>query len=126
MTIIEAINKIDSLKPNAYTPTDKIRWLSRLDGMVKEEIIDTHEDAENITFNGYDEDDENFSIETELLIPYPHDEVYTLWLEAQIDYANNEYGRYNNSISMFNSTYSAFERWYNRNHMPLGKNLKFF
>lgn len=123
MTIIEAITKIDSLKPNAYTPTDKIRWLSRLDGRAKEEIIDTHEGATDTAFEGYNDET---PLDTELLIPYPHDEVYTLWLEAQIDYANNEYGRYNNSISMFNSTYSAFERWYNRNHMPIGKNIKFF
>lgn len=123
MTIIEAINKIDSLKPNAYTQTDKIRWLSRLDGMVKEEIIDTHEGAVDTTFKGYNDDT---PLETELLIPYPHDEAYPLWLEAQIDYANNEYGRYNNSISMFNATYSAFARWYNRNHMPLGTHIKLF
>ena len=122
MTIIEAINKIDSLKPNAYTQTDKIRWLSLLDGRVKEEVIDTHEGAENITFNGYNDEE----LETELLIPYPYDEVYTLWLEAHIDYANNEYGRYNNSIAMFNATYSEFERWYNRNHMPIGTKIKFF
>ena len=126
MTIIEAINNIDALKPNAYTQTDKIRWLSRLDGKVKADIIDTHEGAENTAFNGYNEDDENFSIETELLIPAPYDDVYPLWLEAQIDYANNEYGRYNNSIAMFNATYSAFERWYNRNHMPLGTKIKLF
>ena len=122
MTIIEAINKIDSLKPNAYTQTDKIRWLSLLDGRVKEEVIDTHEGAENATFNGYNDEE----LETELLIPYPYDEVYPLWLEAQIDYANNEYGRYNNSISMFNTTYTAYSRWYNRNHMPHGKHIKLF
>ena len=122
MTIIEAINKIDSLKPNAYTQTDKIRWLSLLDGRVKEEVIDTHEGAENTTFNGYNDEE----LETELLIPYPYDEVYSLWLEAQIDYANNEYGRYNNSIAMFNATYSSYERWYNRNHMPIGTKIKFF
>lgn len=123
MTIIEAINNIDSLKPNAYTQTDKIRWLSRLDGKVKSELIDTHEGSNDTAFNGYDDDT---SLETELLIPYPYDEVYSLWLEAQIDYANNEYGRYNNSMSMFNAIYSAFERWYNRNHMPLGKHIKLF
>ncbi len=123
MTIIEAINQIDSLKPNTYTPSDKMRWLSRLDGKVKEEIIDLHEDAEDTTFNGYDDDT---SLDTELLIPRPYDDAYIQWLEAQIDYANNEYGRYNNSITMFNTTYSAFERYYNRTHMPLGKNMKFF
>lgn len=123
MTIIEAINQIDSLKPNTYSQSDKVRWLSVLDGRVKAEIIDTHEGAVDTAFNGYNEET---PLDTELLIPYPHDEVYTLWLEAQIDYADNEYGRYNNSMAMFNTTYSAYERYYNRNNMPKGKNIKFF
>ena len=123
MTIIEAINQIDSLKPNTYSQTDKVRWLSALDGKVKTQIIDTHEGAVDTAFNGYNEET---PLDTELLIPYPYDEVYTLWLEAQIDYADNEYRRYNNSMAMFNTTYSAYARYYNRNYMPKGKNIKFF
>ena len=93
-----------------------------MDGRVKEEVIDTHEGAEDVTFDGYNDG----TLGTELLIPHPYDELYSLWLEAQIDYANNEYGRYNNSIAMFNATYSAFERWFNRNHMPIGTRIKLF
>ena len=122
MTIIEAINLIDSLKPNAFSQSEKVRWLSQLDGMVKEEIINTHEGGADIPFNGYTEDD----IDKELLIPYPHDSVYGRWLEAQIDLADNEYGRYNNSMSMFNAEYAAYERWYNRNYMPKSNKIKFF
>lgn len=123
MTIIEAINLIDSLKPNTYSQTDKVGWLSRLDGRVKKEIIDTHESVVDIEFKEYDDETPP---DTEMLIPYPYDEVYPMWLEAQIDYANNEYGRYNNSIAMFNNSYSAYERYYNRTNMPKGKQLKFF
>lgn len=46
MKIIEAISRIDSLKHNTYTQSDKVTWLSRLDSMVKAEIIDTHEGAD--------------------------------------------------------------------------------
>ena len=88
MTIIEAINYIDSIKPNNYSQNDKILWLSRLDGKVKEEIINTHESSEGVTFSGYDA---NTPHETELLVPHPYDELYPMWLEAQIDYANSEY-----------------------------------
>lgn len=45
MTIIEAINIIDVLKPNTYSQSDKIGWLSTLDGLIKKKIIDTHEGA---------------------------------------------------------------------------------
>lgn len=43
MTIIEAIQKTDELKPNGYTQSQKIEWLSKLDGIIKRGIIDTHE-----------------------------------------------------------------------------------
>ena len=45
MTIIEAINRIDAIKPNNYTQQEKTSWLSTLDGVIKKEIIDTHEGA---------------------------------------------------------------------------------
>lgn len=123
MTIIEAINRIDSLKPNNYTQEDKITWLSTLDGNIKKEIIDTHEGAEGVTFNGYDADT---ALDTVLLIPAPYDDVYIKWLEAQIDYANGETKRYTNSMIMYNTALSAFTRYYNRNNMPKGHQFKFF
>jgi hypothetical protein len=123
MTLIEAINTTNNLKPNTYTHTDKVKWLSTLDGIIKTEIINTHEGAEQVTFNGYDEDAD---LTTELLVPAPYDSIYLRWLEAQIDYANGEYTRYNNDLQAFNDAYSAFERYYNRNHMPIGKKFKFF
>ena len=123
MKILEAITKIDALKPNTYTQTEKIKWLSTLDGIVKKEIIDTHEGAEGIVFNGYDD---NTNLNTELLVSDPYSDVYLRYLEAQIDYANGEYGKYNNSMSMYNTAYSSFERFYNRTHMPKGTKFKFF
>ena len=122
MKIIEAIQMVDALKPNNYSQEDKIGWLSTLDGIIKREIIDTHEGGGAITFNGYDMS----SLETELLIPAPYDDIYIKWLEAQIDYANGETKRFNNSITMYNTAYSAFSRYYNRNHMPIGTSIKFF
>ena len=123
MKIIEAINSIDAVKPNNYTQVEKIEWLSRLDWQIKREIVDTHEDGEAMIFDGYTKET---PLETELVVPAPYDEVYLKWLEAQIDYANGEYGKFNNSIVMYNTAYSAFEKWYNRNHVPLGEDLKCF
>ena len=123
MTISEAIRRVDTMKPNSYSSEDKIAWLSKLDGAVKAEIIDTHEDGENIVFNGYDESTPK---DTELLICAPYDDIYLHWLESRIDYYNGEYGRYNNTVTTYNSAYSAYERFYNRAHMPKGDKLKFF
>jgi len=123
MTIMGAINHLDAVKPNGYSQVEKIRWLSQLDGVVKTEIIDTHEGGEKITFKGYDE---LTPLTEELLVPHPYDEVYIRWLEAQIDYANGEYGKYNNSITMYNTALSAYEKYYNRTHKPISKNFTHF
>ena len=123
MTIMDALYRIDELKPNSYSQPEKIKWLSSLDGVIKNEIIDTHEGGENIVFNGYTEDAE---LSTELLVPAPYDDVYLRWLEAQIDYNNGEIAKYNNSMIAYNDAFTLFKRYYNRTHMPKGKKFKFF
>ena len=123
MTIAQAIAKIDSLKPNNYPTMDKVEWLNELDGRIKAEIAATHEDEDDFLFFGYDEDTDE---ETNLAVPSPYDDIYIKWLESKIDYANNEYAKYNNSSTAFNNAYQAFERYYNRQHMPKSTKLKFF
>jgi hypothetical protein len=123
MTIIEATSMIDSLKPNNYTYPDKIRWLSELDGMIKANIIDTHEGGAAVAFDGYTESTDS---ETALLVAAPYEDIYMKWLEAKIDYSNAEYAKYNNSKNAFNAIYTEFENYYNRHHMPIQHRLKFF
>lgn len=119
MTVMGAINHLNAVKPNSYGQTEKIKWLSTLDGIIKAEIIDTHEGASEVAkeFKGYTDG----SLGKTLIVEHPYDDIYIKWLEAQIDYANGEYGKYNNSIAMFNTAYEAFAKYYNRTHMPLQK-----
>ena len=123
MTIIEAINKLDALKPNASTQEDKVKWLSELDAKVKILIIDTHEGGEHVSFIGYDSDTD---LHTKLLIPEPFDECYLRWMEAQVHYLNDEFGKYNNAMQRYNTAWNAYKNYYNRAHMPKGMSFKFF
>ncbi len=123
MTLMEALFRIDEVKPNSYSQSEKTKWVSTLDGMIKSEIIDTHEDGDDIVFKEYDADSD---LATELLVPPPYDDIYIRWLETQIDYANGEYGKYNNSKAMYNTAYTAYANYYNRTHMPKGNKFKFF
>ena len=134
MKIIEAINQIDSLKRNTYSQSDKIRWLSRLDLMIWRLIISTHEgipmvpeepseeDAEPVMkpmeFHGYDD---STPADTELLAYAPFDQMYLNWMEAQIDYENGEFDRYNNAIVVFNTCFGQFRNDYNAHHKALTK-----
>jgi hypothetical protein len=120
--IIDAISKLDDLKYNTYKQDDKVQWLSRLDSMVKKQVIDTHEGAEAVSFSGYTADTPT---DTVLLVPAPYDEVYLRWMEAQIDYHNGEYDKYNNAIIMFNTAFEAYAAYYNQNHMPVNRGRRF-
>lgn len=123
MTILEAINKIDDLKPNTYTQHEKVAWLNTVESMIKRHIIDTHEDSDEIEFDGYDEDTD---VDTEMIAYAPYDELYIYWLESMIDYTNGEYIKYNNSVTRFNDMQTAFANDYNRNHMPVGHKFTYF
>ena len=115
MKLIEAIQKTKDLKPSTYDQAHMVEWLSRLDSMVMRHVIGAHEGGEGITFNGYNAETD---LETELLVPSPYDEVYLRWLEAQIDYYNGEYGRYNNSMLAFDAVWNNFINDYRKTHVP--------
>lgn len=117
MKIRQAIEKVDTLKPNHYEDRDKIQWLDALDRKVKYEVLDTH--IGETTFTGYNS---TTSVETELLIPNDFALAYIYWLEAQIDLNNNEIAKYNNNIALFNTEYMGYKKWYNQTHAhkPIG------
>lgn len=122
MTIDEAINTVDRLKPNQYEYETKVHWLSKLDGMIFKEVILTHEGCHAKRFIGYD----NAGPNTELLVKFPYDEdIYNYFMQAQIDKENGEMNKYNQSITLFNAAYKAFQDWYNRTYMPLPKRSAF-
>lgn len=123
MTILEAIQKVDALKPNTYTQPEKVNWLSMLDGIIKSEIIDTHEGWKDVEFNGYNDDT---NLNTKLLCPEPWSEIYISWLESKIDYYNGEYVKFNNSITKYNENFSAYSNHYNKWHKPLGTRLRYY
>lgn len=117
MTISQAIERCDQQKPNAYADEDKLHWLSKLDGMLYDEVISRHEGAPE-AFSGYTAADYG----RELLADDAYSDLYVKWLGAQIDYANAEIARYNNAMAMFNALYAAYAASYNRRRLPLQPN----
>ena len=126
MTIIEAINAVDTLCPNSYSQNEKVAWLSKVDGIIKREVIDTHEYNEGeaeITFTGYND---STDLNTELIAKEPYADLYVSWLESKVDYHNREYGKFNNSAVVFNTHYTSFQNYYNRTHKPKAQKFTFF
>lgn len=123
MTIRDAVGQTDSVIHNTYSTSEKVRWLSQLDWMVKKDIFESFTDGDGALFCGYDS---KTDMDTELLVDQPHDEMYLRWLEAQIDYANGELEKYNNAVSMFQAVYDGFRNWYARTHSPKRTSIRFF
>ncbi len=62
---------------------------------------------------------------SEPLIEAPHHKIYYTYLMAMIDFANGEYGKYQNTMTLFNSFLGSFSKWYVENYQPGdGKCLK--
>lgn len=121
MTIAEMITRVNGVKPNSISSDLKISWMVELSKKIKEEVIDTHEKKEEQQlYHIYQLFESNeLNGESKLDIPDSHLDVYEYYLQAKIDYQNSDYDRYQNSMIMFNSAYSDYRKWYNRNYMPL-------
>lgn len=82
----------------------------------------------NLPATGHEEDTADWTLaydgaETVLLVRPPHDKIYWSWLVAQIDFANGEYNKYENSLRMFNGYWGEYLRWFSRNFRPADRDV---
>lgn len=116
MTIQEAIDRIDMLKPNKFPDRQKVAWLSDLDGMVAKEVLMTHEGTpDGYVFRGYDQET---PYDTELLVQAPYVDIYQHYMATQMDIANAESGKYAQDMMLFNNAWTTFGDYWTRTHMP--------
>ena len=114
MKIAEILARVDDEKLNQYDARVNTAWLSEVEGMVVDEILNMAE-GNDIEFDGYDYDRD---FERTLLVPDRFGDVYSNYLAAKIDYKNGEIERYNNSVAAFESSFQAFAAYYRRSHIP--------
>ncbi len=112
MNISEAIARFDTLYPNAFSHSEKLLWLSELDGRIYSEIISLYKNAPE-TFSGYTVTTNG---NTELLVPFPHDDIYIKFMCLKTDLINSDIKRFNNSAKLFNLAFNSFANEYNRTH----------
>ena len=51
-------------------------------------------------------------LDKELLVDPPYDDIYELYLEAEIDRANGEYNKYQNTMQSYNARRGDFVTWF--------------
>lgn len=116
MTIQTAIGLADLTRPNAFEPELKRFWLSHLDGQIQAELLEPHGRSADFTGYAADADPET----TQLLVPWPFDDLYVRYLVMRIDLENGELERYNCDAAAFNRIYASWASWYTHHHMPQG------
>lgn len=120
MTINQLISEVDELKPNHYGDEQKLKWINKVEGMIVNEIIKTHEPDPELAEVEFTEYTKHTHIDTELIVKEPYADVYKYYLFAMIDMHSEEYERYQNSYQMFNACYQDFADYWNRTHRSLG------
>lgn len=104
MKVDKLIKLVQTLKPPAFDKEILLMWVSECEGMVLSEVhLVSVADIEPFALGA------DGSLPTaELTAPFPYDKLYTQYVLAQIDYANGEYTKYQNSMQMFNATYTEY------------------
>lgn len=106
MTVSEAIEKVKERKPNAYSDKLLVEWLNDCEAQVQRELM-------GVPAEGIKQYDEVEDLEQDLLLPRPYDAAYVTYIIAMIEFNQQEYNAYNNSIVMFNTQYDAAQKYYN-------------
>lgn len=112
-TIEKILDRVNKNKPNAFDKETLVRWIAELDGRVAADVMLMG--IEEIAGFEYEYPGD---LATEPLVCFPHDRIYDLWLEAQIDFGNGEYNKYQNTMEYFNAAYGNFIRWFAGRYHP--------
>lgn len=109
MTINEAIQRADGLRPNAYTEDDKAVWANQVESSVQRDVMKLP--AESRKYFKYPEDGDK-----ELTLTGEWEELYVLFIVSMFDYWSQDTAKYNNSAKMYNDQFDAYKAQYIKEH----------
>ena len=111
MTIQDIFDEVDTLVPNFYSSSQKLRWFNDLEYKIYKEIFTEFYPGDLSDY----EDHEDTAEAPQVNDAYGRD-MYLHYLVAQMDFYNDEYSKYNQAITLFNNAYKAFEDYYTRTY----------
>ena len=111
MTIRNVIDSVNGIKPHAFNDNTLTMWINEAEGMVQTDVMLIN--TLDVIKYTYDE-----NADTDLLVKPPYDKIYVYYVAAMIDFANNEYQKYQNTLQLFNKFFSDYTRWYSLNINP--------
>lgn len=105
-TLKEIIERVENEKPDAFDSPTKANWLTELEGKIALDcFLMSPKEAQTVRYSW--PKDEN----KVLLVRFPNEDIYALYLEAMIDFHNGEPDRYQNTMERFNQAFLGFKQW---------------
>jgi hypothetical protein len=103
MNLLQAIENANAVRVNSIPDEHKAALLMELEGEIAE-------------LKGVDCPENTYPDDHELLMPYPKDKIYELYLMAMIDLENEDSALYQNDFVMAQTAISDAKAWWRRNH----------
>lgn len=122
VTIQEAIAQADGLEPNTFPLDYKLRLLSDLDLMIREEVLARYEEpaADWAPYH------RQTPLDTQLLVPEPDAELYKYYLAGVFCYNRHENENANSHFRFWEAAFDRFHHRYNRTHTHRRQRLTYF
>lgn len=115
MKISELIERIEKQRPDLnYSNEEYLDMIYSLYDEIYLNVFATHENCPNKKTR--------LCLNDELELPNRYCDLYFYYLLSQLDFANADITRYSNDMIIFNRLFEEFEKYYNRNNLPLLKN----
>ena len=109
MTSKQVLARVKALKPTPFDDEKLLYWLGEVEGLIMVQVLLLQPTSVQPLEAATDD---------QLTAPYPFDKIYLQYLMAQIDYANGEYRKYDNSMALFNAYLGEYQRWVGDNLHP--------
>ncbi|MDR2665548.1 MAG: hypothetical protein LBC21_04655 [Oscillospiraceae bacterium] len=110
-TIGQVIADIDGVCPNAFSEDVKARWIAQLDMLIWRDLF-LQAPLPELDYNWPE------CADWQVLVAAPDDDIYDLYLRAQVEFHNGEYEKYDNTMAYFNSRYREFSAWFINLYRP--------
>lgn len=102
MTAGRVLAQVDSLLPNAYTREEKLQWLLQAEGILIREVLQPVL-REKMQMPAELEES------SVLAAGVPYDGLYSVYVQAQIHYADGDMVRCNNAMTLWNQGVAAMQ-----------------
>lgn len=107
MKVREVLDQVNEVKPNVFSDARLMDFLNEVESMIWNEVLD--QDPEDYKPLSVPDD-----YGVELTAKPPYSKAYGAYIQAMIDFQNEESVSYQNNMSMFNSVFLDYKKYMQR------------